>query len=224
MIIASTIFDKSLITEENEVPVLVIENRHFLQSLLMLLCDESYQCDVDFSIFINNNEINYKKDLETIINFFDLDINKSKNLTKLYSYIRSEHINEMNYLQSIDLSSHILEFMDTIINDCDFNLSCNDEVEFESIFKAMNLKFHYEETSLLEKLIDYTKISRDFLKVKVFILFNFKTLFSIEEQQQFYTFASYNKIELIFIESTMAENRLPNEKYRIIDEDLCVIY
>ncbi len=178
----------------------------------------------DHAFFIGDKEINPKKDMEIITDFFSLDINQTKNLTKLYNYIKSDLINEEKYQETTGLTMKMLDYINTLISDIDFKLIYEDDIDLVHILKMVNLKFYYEESTLVEKLIDYLKIMNGFFGKKLFVLLNFKSTFSDSEQLELYKFLQYNKIEIFLIESIMPSNKLESEQYRIIDEDLCVIY
>lgn len=224
MIFATPIFEKSFEVTENEIPVLVIENKAYFRDLINSLILEQDGISGDFSFFFKDKEVNQKKDLELILNFFDLDINKTKNLTKLYSFIKTEFVKEEKYLETVNLTTSILSYMSEITAQSDFSLVYEEDIDITTIFKSLNLRFYYEETTMLEKLVDYIKIMSKFFQKKVFVLVGLKSMFTQEEQEEFYKFLFYEKISVLVIENCEQQNRLFSEKYRIIDEDLCVIY
>ncbi len=221
---ATPIFEKSFEVTENEIPVLVIENKAYFRDLINSLILEQDGISGDFSFFFKDKEVNQKKDLELILNFFDLDINKTKNLTKLYSFIKTEFVKEEKYLETVNLTTSILSYMSEITAQSDFSLVYEEDIDITTIFKSLNLRFYYEETTMLEKLVDYIKIMSKFFQKKVFVLVGLKSMFTQEEQEEFYKFLFYEKISVLVIENCEQQNRLFSEKYRIIDEDLCVIY
>lgn len=224
MIFATDIFNESFISKENEIPILVIENKTLYQNLIFELISELNGIESEHNFFIDDKQLNLRKDLELILDMFTLDINKSKNITKLYNYIKSEYINNEKLMQTTQLSVKIIEYIQDITNEIDFDLTFETNIDLQAILKAVDLKFYYDDSTLLEKLIDYIKITHDFLGKKFFIILNLKTIFSSQEQQQFYEFLMYNKIEILLVETSQQSKKLENEIYRIIDDDLCVIY
>lgn len=224
MIFATDIFNESFISKENEIPILVIENKTLYQNFIFELISELNGIESEHNFFIDDKQLNLRKDLELILDMFTLDINKSKNITKLYNYIKSEYINNEKLMQTTQLSAKIVEYIQGIVNEIDFDLTFETNVDLQVILKVVDLKFYYEDSTLLEKLIDYIKIMHDFLGKKLFVIANFKTIFSAQEQQQFYEFLMYNKIEILLLETLVPTQKLENEIYRIIDDDLCVIY
>ncbi|MFI3142079.1 MAG: type II-A CRISPR-associated protein Csn2 [Clostridia bacterium] len=224
MIFATDIFNESFISKENEIPILVIENKKMYQNFIFELISELNGIESEHNFFIDDKQLNLRKDLELILDMFTLDINKSKNITKLYNYIKSEYINNEKLMQTTQLSVKIIEYIQDITNEIDFDLTFETNIDLQAILKAVDLKFYYDDSTLLEKLIDYIKITHDFLGKKFFIILNLKTIFSSQEQQQFYEFLMYNKIEILLVETSQQSKKLENEIYRIIDDDLCVIY
>ena len=86
MIYVNPILNKNFETDESEIPVLVIENMDFFRNLMYEIIEED-TINEQHSFYIGNKEINNKKDIELINDVFNLEINTSKNLTKLYNYI-----------------------------------------------------------------------------------------------------------------------------------------
>ena len=112
-----------------------------------------------------------------------------------------EYVNEQKYLESIEIKSQILAYIDDIVKTEDICLSCNDDIDIISIFKAVNIKFEIEERDILEKTIDYFNIMHKFFHKKLFVISNFKTTFTLTPQEEFYKFLNYNKIQIFIVES-----------------------
>lgn len=217
------IFNDSMETKENEVPVLVLENKKMFQKTVegFLQAMDGAECENLF--FIADDGLNMKKHLDVVTDLFHTEINQSKNLTKLYNYLKTEFAQDEKYMDTVAITQSILKYVADLAFLSDFELTYHEELDISAIFKAVDLKFYCEDTSLLEKLIDYVKVMSGFIGKKLFVLLNFKTTFDVEEQKEFYKFIAYSKINVFILESVEPKDRLENEVYRIIDADLCII-
>lgn len=224
MMFTTPLFNESIQTEEGEIPVLVVENKTLYQTMILDFLAESNGIESEHYFYLENKEIDLHKRLETMTDFFNLDINRTKNITKLHQYIKKEHSNEEQFMETLDLTNKINAYIQTIANSSDYHLTFDDDFDVQSLFKMVGLRFYYEDSTLLSRLIDYIKLTRDFFGKQIFVLVGLKTIFSISELEDFYKFARYNKVNIFLLESELPKEKLDGEKYRIIDEDLCVIY
>ncbi|MFI3176058.1 MAG: type II-A CRISPR-associated protein Csn2 [Eubacteriales bacterium] len=224
MILSMPLFAQSFQSNENEVPILIIENKKYYQKFIADLLLSQKGAENEFSIYVDGKELNLIKEMDVIMDFFQLELNYSKNLTKLYQYIKTEYVNEKYYMQTSDLLQQIMKYIDEIMEESEFSLSYDHELDISTILKAINLQFYCDESSCLDVLIDYVRIMSGFFNKKIFVLTQFKHIFTEQEQELFYQYIAYHKIEVLLLESLGITKRMNGEIYRIIDEDHCVIY
>jgi len=88
------------------------------------------------------------------------------------------------------------------------------------------MKVHFEEEGIdfFEKLLDYMRLEKEILKVKLFVLVNIKGFLSVDQLYFLYQQSCYEKIQLLMIENHLNDKkRIGGENLIIIDDDGCVI-
>ena len=222
MILTHPLFSSPFEFKENKIMLLVIENKAYYRRIIDDFRVQLLGIDGESKIFCDDKELKLNKHVELITDFFNIDINKNKNLTRLYTAIKEEYINSDNYSKYLKLSESILSFMNEVNNNFDYDLSYDEQIELSTLLKAINLKFVLEEKIFNEKVMDYLSLMNTYLQIKLFIFANIKSVMNIQELEELYQFLIYKKIPTLFIESQVGEfNKY--EKIRIGDQDLCVI-
>lgn len=219
-----SLFDRPFVCNENQIAILVIENNKLYQETIQDFILSLEGEEPSNSFFIGEREVNLYKEMDIITDLFNININQTKNLTKLYNHIKKEISIGEYFSKTVEVNKVVLEYMSIIAQNSEFTLDYNEEFDITAIFKALNLNFYCENMSILEKLIDYITIMKNFFNKNIFIITNFKTTFSIKEQMEFYKFINYSKTNILFVESVNPIRKINIEIYRIIDNDLCVIY
>lgn len=218
------IFNKPFVVDENHIPILIVENKNMFQCVIQSFYGAVNGENCENFFFIEDNELDLYKDMEVIVDFFSLDLNSTKNITKLHNTIKQDISGTELYVETNDLYNHILAYLEEIINLSSFPLEYDISPDITPILKSASLRFTQENKILIEKLIDYITITHQFFNKKIFVLVNFKSMFSVEEQLDFYKFLHYKKINVLLVESEVPIVKNDSEIHRIIDKDLCVIY
>lgn len=205
---------------ENRVNILVAENKITLSYIIESIWK---QCDGQEGDFIlsENKILKFDKEMEMIINPFDLNFNSKKIISSLYSNL-SEKANELAE-DKAELNSKMINFLDKIILSesyagIDFSL----DFSWNDLFKMYNVKIDDNYDSLLSKLIEYIKLISNFCAIRVLCMVNIKSYLSKREIEDLYVCANHNKIFLLLIEAVESE-KLSNENIFIIDKDDCLI-
>lgn len=205
---------------ENEVFVLVIENREMMQELVGELCHQCEGSDGRFVLSAKGKIQDVEKKMEVIINPFALDINNRKVLTKLYQEM-DELIKENLYKEQMELNAHISEFVQHICDLTQYHLNFLQEHSSLDIIKLANVKIEAEEMTLLERLTDYIGLMGDLCHYCIFAFVNLKSYLPDDSLEKMYEYARYHKIQLLLIEDQV-RTRLDTERITIIDVDKCI--
>lgn len=212
--------DLKIDMKENNVDVIVVEDN---QSMVAVVSNLWKQCNGEEGEFVlsENGIIKFNKNVDMIINPFELNFNNKKISSALFNEL-SEIGNEF-IEQKSELNTRIIELIDNIILKSSY-LGIEYSIDFmwNDLFKMVGIKIDEEYDSLLSKLVEYMKIISKLCKIKILILVNIKAYLTIEEIEDLYINASYNKIQLVLIESYEKE-KLDGENVYIIDNDKCVI-
>lgn len=153
----------------------------------------------------------------------DLTYQSTKIQKKLYSIVAEETVE--NNLQERLVQNHaeLLQIADSIKTESEYELTYNEEFEFQNICKYLSLRLEEPSGTFCEKIMSYAKITREFLHTEIFFLINCKAYFKKEEYACLQKWAAYQEICIVMVERD--ENRLPSglNKY-IMDEDNCLIH
>lgn len=181
------------------------------------------QCNGNDGDFLLSEEKTLKIDklMCTIINPFSIDFNNKKIISALYNNL-AQNANDF-IEEKAKINASIIALLDDIIDKEDYpNIDYTLDFSWNDLFKIYNIKINDVPETLLICLIEYLKVLINYCGIKVVGFINIKSYLSEEEILELYTYASYNKIQLILIEST-ERTILPNEIVHIVDADKCII-
>jgi CRISPR-associated protein Csn2 len=223
MILAHTDIVKNIEFRENEVNVVLVENKHYFADLIGELYRQMDGEEGKFVLSDNNKILNIAKSVELLTDVFTVDINNRKLLNALYANVDKISQNEDNFARTAELFSAVFTYLENITDEIDFSLEYKSDISVSELCKAVDLRFSKEYDSLVEKLADYLVMTTDVLKIKCFVFINLKTFLSKEELALLYDFMFAHKINALLLEN-VETYILPCENLLIIDEDLCEIY
>lgn len=209
--------------QENKVNNIVIESPKIFENIISELYNQHIGINGAWVLSEKNTPIDIKKYSEIILNPFDLDINNKRILGKLYENIKNNATGSELYIKWNQLYPNIAEVIDSLIEEFNYNLEYNDEIEMKDLFKLLNLKFQTEEVSSLEKVIDYMNLHNSILGTKLFILVNLKSFYTKENLKHLYEEAFYKKFSLLLIDCKEYDVFNNDDIRYIIDKDGCVI-
>lgn len=223
MKIASQELDRTIIFQENQVNELIIENVGLFQRFLWQILQQIEGSD-ESSIFLTEGDkiLSWEKNVEIIINPFQLDTNQKKVLNRLYQNMFNIVQEKGYYLKLNELSAEIINLLSKIEFDGDISLDYSMNIEPVQLFKMMDVKIETQGKTLLEKLIEYIKVVSELLQYKLIIFVNIKSYLNLEELSLLYQAAHYEKVNLLLIENC-ERKALLKENRIIIDSDMCEI-
>ncbi|MCR5837399.1 MAG: type II-A CRISPR-associated protein Csn2, partial [Lachnospiraceae bacterium] len=103
-----------------------------------------------------------------------------------------------------------------------FSTTYSIDFEWQDWFKMYSIKIDTNYHTLLERLVEYVKIVSTLCGISTICFVGIKQYLSIEEIQQLYKNAYYNKIYLLLIESCESKRQIDENEY-IVDKDSCLI-
>lgn len=166
-------------------------------------------------------QIPFPKSVDIVTDIFTLQLNSKKVQNYLYR-LGFDAANEFEVEKANVLSASIT-FMDKICSeincmevDYDMSFSYND------FFKMFNFRIRDNDIDLVERISLYIKVVSKITDVKVLVFISLKSFVSSEQLSEIYNVAFAFKIYLLLIENSMSYN-IENEKYFVIDAQLCVI-
>lgn len=221
MIITHVRNDLRIEINENQIPVLVLEN----QSIFSNFIEDFYkQCDGndgEIVLYEEGKIISLSKYAMILSDYFSLDLNGSRIRTRLYKEMESVGIE--NGIEKEEFTRHGVVMLEKIISSMHFDHVVYDlNLDWNNIFKLFELRIEEDYLCLQEKIISFLRIGSELLNLKLLAFVDLKAYFSEQELLEIYQISKYLKLNLLLIESKESE-ALPSEKIYIIDKDKCLI-
>ncbi len=222
MNIISEYLETSFELKNDVVNTLVIENRELFISFIKQLYIEMSTEEGKIILQDDLKEVSFNKYAELIIDPFAIDPNNAKNLKKLYEKIIENSSNEEIYEKKLVFENALKDYVEEIVFLSDYEL-IYDNLDYQNIFKAVNLHIDTETKNLASMIIDYMRISSDLSGTKLFIFVNLDNFLTDADLIELQNFICYNNIIVFCLQNQLKRKLIENENLRIIDEDLCEI-
>ena len=213
---------ESEINLDNRINVVEILDKHLFKNLVNKLNDAiNYDQDVEEIILTNEDvKINMNKNMQIIIDPFNIDFNSKDILSKLYV-----KLDQMNTLEMVindefaTIANKLIKYVRDIVNDLTFECSMTDKIAFKDILKILSLKIDTEQYEKLEdKIMFLIDLVSEFELCKTIVFVNLKQYIDNETAKIVYKYAISKEITILLIESTKCE-KIEHENKLIIDED-----
>jgi len=207
--------------EENTPTVLAIENPKVLTSVVSQLYGMCNSGEGDFILSEDGKQLSIERTAEIIINPFQIDFNSRKIQSKLYSELLDA---EVFYAEDKALiQTLIIEYLDKLTQNVPYEMITNElDMDSMKLLKMFEVRIEPQCNSLLEKLVEYTKLLARLLKKGLLVFINISNYLGTEELNALFKICNYNKIKVLLIEHY--ELCLPfHVKTYIIDKDKCMI-
>lgn len=197
---------------------LIVENVKLFRSIIE---DLRYQLLNDAGKYIlseGNHDLDMHKMCQLITDPFDLKINTTVGLKKIYSELKSM-TEEDFYGNILTLQGEINQFVRSLINEYEIELEYDDAFDFIKLIKAIDLKIAGDDESFLEKIAIYMKTMSHIQGVKCFFCVNLSTYLEEDELMELKKECLYNEYMVVLIENKCYNNDV--DKILVIDNDLC---
>ena len=123
---------------------------------------------------------------------------------------------------SMMLNREIVCYLEKLIFRVPYALEYDLDLNVAALLKCYDVRIAKDNESLLEKIVEYMKVSHRICNVQIFVFVALKQYLSEKEIRQLYEFVFYEKIYLIIVDAYQGK-RIPGEMHWIIDKDLCII-
>ena len=200
----------------------IIESPELFSSYLTEIEAQSNGAEGKFILSENEKILNWSKCATVIFNPIALSTNDKKVISKIYGELQEIAISENCYIKTKEIISMLQQYLLELEYHFDLNLSINDDVDLQGLFKLFGIKVAEDSPSLFEQLLQYIKIQNLLLGKKLVIIVNVRSFFTEEQLSELFAFTIYNEIGLLLIESFQKDFTNSTKKY-IIDKDKCEI-
>lgn len=214
-------YDFTLELKENKINHLVIENPGCMVDVINSIYNQIEGHESDFYLTEMDKIVNWNKTVDFVINPFVIDCNDKKVISKIYKDIEADVL-EKHIEEVAEINSQILKLIDYIFESNYTGLISDENLSLQGLFKLYNIKVNSNPDTLLEKILDYMRITSDVLGYTIYIFLNLNHYLSGEELMGLYEFVTHKKINFINISGN--DYFVPNEHNKtIIDVSLCKI-
>lgn len=210
--------------EDNIIYTLVFENKKYYRENIIELINQHKGNEGRYILSNDNKEISFDKNSYIITDIFNIDINNKKVLSKIYSSLLKEIVEDISSYN--ELSTNIRVYFEKLIFNSSLEIEQGEEIDMCSLLKLGDFKIHVEQDDFLEKFVKFLKVLTELCGCKIIFVVGLHTVFTQDEIIEIYKEVCLNKINIINIEYQQFNN-LSNENYKeivyIFDEDNCEI-
>lgn len=222
MNLVSQYFENSYEIKAKTLNTLVIESTEHFANFLRTLIDVINKESEEIELIDDYKKIDISKTTDIIFDIFNIEANAAAILKKLYTELEEDLCSEDMYIKKLEMESTVANLVDELTYRSRFSLK-SDEINYQNFFKALSLEFDYEKTSILDRLIEYIKVSSELLNKKLFIIVNLDSFLTKEDLVELSKFLCYNEIKVLALQNKITRQVRTCENLRIIDQDLCEI-
>ncbi len=214
--------ERQIIFENNKNCFWIIESPKLFAKYVNGLYLQSEGGSGGFVLSDYDKELDIGKNMEVIINPFDISLNDKKVINKLYAELSELAYAEDMYVQTQEITSKLKEYIMQLEYLSPYMLEFELDMAVDSIFKAIGLKAAGCTDDFYENMNIYIKIVAGLMRKKLMVFINIGNYLEKEQIEQLIKTAMYNEIYLLLIESTLKDYSNEFSCY-IIDKDGCEI-
>lgn len=200
--------------------ILLIENKEFLRRFVEDLYIEDQEEEDIFKLSLDLKRQKFSQNVYIIGDIFNINLNT----TKIQNLIIRQMQENLLLSDSLnDRGMEIVRDINLLIDRLGLQLSYqidSKEIDLYDIIKMNKIKFFHESDSLVN-LLNVIKFLSHELEIRLIVLVNLMTLVRQEEFNEITYFLELEKINVLFVETTIYEG-FYDENIIVIDDDLCI--
>ena len=205
---------------DDKINQIIIESPVDLYILITELSSQISKNDGDIILSDGNKLLDISKIVDLTTDYFPFEVNKKSLVSKLYTIMKEDAINESTY-ETNEIISRVSKYLVDISNDHDYNIEF-EQLDVVALFKACNVRFCDDAESLEEKVVNYCKNTITMLGDKVFVFVSLRNYLSDKSFEYFKKMVIDNKLKVILIEAVERPKK-ELENTLIVDMDRCLI-
>ena len=224
MMIINKNWQRKIEIEDNIIYTLVFENKKYYRKNIIELINQHKGNEGSYILLNDNKEISFDKNSYIITDIFNIDINNKKVLSKIYSSLLKEIVEDISSYN--ELSTNIRVYFEKLIFNSSLEIDQSEEIDMSSLLKLGDFRVHVENDDILEKFLKFLKVLTELCGCKIIFVVGLHNVFTQDEIIEIYKEVCLNKINIINIEYQQFNN-LSTKNYReivyIFDKDNCEI-
>lgn len=209
------------IGEENLVGI-CIENPILFRRFTENLWKQANGMEGEIFLTQGNKQIKLNKEGCVIFNLYSVDVNEKKIINRVYNDIQ-ELVEQNFYMQTAEINSAVVELLDEVETHLPYPLDYSLNLDFPQLLKIYGVKLEMQDTELIERVVNYMRLSHQVLGTILFVFVHFRDYFTEEELSRLNEMTRYEQISVLMIENSMRSDDSLNEKWWIVDQDSCII-
>lgn len=203
---------------------IVIESQEELFKFAVSLKNQADKKGSDFTLLKKEKELEFSKIADIIVSPFDLKFEKAVFQKALYKDITENlSVNEKLENRINNLFSEIINILDDININSDFQLSYDECPDVYGWLKKTGVELKKPEGGFLEQFLDYAETVNKLLGKNIFFLVNMEAYLPNEQMQELEKWISYNGLIIVLISNYQKQLLIEVNDY-ILDVDLCEIH
>ncbi len=209
--------------EENTRNLLIVECPHVFCKMVKELSSDDLAEEVRFVLSENEVPVKKKDHLACVVNPLAVSLNERKLLGKLMDILKKEICSSELLMESNQVIALLENYAFNIMQNSDWELACSNKIDVSGLLKFLSIQFRDEQKSLIEKLIDYIKVTSDLLGINCFVFVHLLSYLTEYEMEKLFEYVHYYKVDVLLLESRQPEVMEKFTKVIIIDKDACEI-
>lgn len=210
--------------KENTRSLLVVEQPSIFSKFVRELAAYDYEEDSGFVLSEHNEILKTKDKLVCIINPLSISLNERKLLCKLGEMLKKEILSTELLVEGNQILSDLENYMLNVVRSMEWNLTYSDKMDIQSLLKVAEIRFEDAQETLVEKILDYIKVSQELLDIRCFVFVHLLSYLTEYEIEKFYEYVYYQKISVLLLENKQPDMINKFSETIIIDKDTCEIH
>jgi CRISPR-associated protein Csn2 len=207
---------------EGDLAGICIENPTMFRRFTESLWNQANGAEGEIFLTQGEKPIRLNKEVCVIFNPYSVDVNERKIINRVYSEM--QEISDMNYYtQQSKINSAVVSLLDEIGVHLPYPLDYSLNLDFQQLLKIYGVKIEMHDTELIDRVVNYIRLSHQVLGTFIFVFVHFRAYFTQEELSRLREMILYEQIAVLMIENNVNLAESINEKWWIVDNDLCII-
>ena len=216
-----TDWDTPLIFEETHVPTLVVENKTLLRTIVTELYYQVKDSNGKWILSKEDVPLDIAKSTVIVNMGMPFDGDSKLLLSKINARLEKQAMDEEHFVDTQQVLATLQQYAQDLLFDIPFDLQPA-TITAVGLIKLLSVHMCDDYHNDLEKLLDHMQLLRHFDSEKLFVLIQLRSFYDDNEVTMFLQSAIANRLPVLLIDGTDYP-RLPCEKRKIIDNDLCEI-